>query len=324
MNEYRHVCFKDLNNYFRKDDYLGGLTNIEKQQIRNNINAVSSVELDTVRAGLLEDSYENIKQLVTNNKLSLNCKYIINDFQTIYTLDGKPEYGETYKVVLTAISSNQFDKRVSLMHQIEDETWVGLDWIVNYNFTSEKLENVDGEYYTKGKITYLQDSNNNSAFYDFKNIKYLRILPNTLVTGADVEKWYYLYTFSKIDSEGKVFENSEQCSNNQFDWDCHNNVFLSITNNNHFAGGFKNNTFIKECRSNNFMWNTFNNLFISAISHTTGTVQNAKIERDYDECVSKEFLMVGTSELAEPKFVVTSLDGDTLTTQVISLNKNEY
>ena len=41
-------------------------------------------------------------------------------------------------------------------------------WIVEYDYEYETL--TDG-IKTKGKITYLKDSNNNIAYYDFKNIK---------------------------------------------------------------------------------------------------------------------------------------------------------
>jgi hypothetical protein len=41
MNDYRHVCFKDLEGYFKKSDHLGGLSEKEKEAIRNNLEVPS-------------------------------------------------------------------------------------------------------------------------------------------------------------------------------------------------------------------------------------------------------------------------------------------
>jgi len=39
--DYKHVLFKDLHDYIRKDTYLGGFTAVEQEWIRKNIGAVS-------------------------------------------------------------------------------------------------------------------------------------------------------------------------------------------------------------------------------------------------------------------------------------------
>lgn len=333
MIDYRHVCFKDLNNYFKKDDYLGNLTYSEQSRIRSNIGAMSQEEFERARAGLVEDTYENIKEIADKRNLSLNCTYIVNDFQTMYLLDGKCEYGEVYKVVLKAISNNQFDRRVSLMKQNEEEQWIGLDWIVNYDFDSEVLcEDSDGNNIcTKGKITYLQDSHNNSAFYDFKNIRFLKEIPVQNAAGRSSTIKCNLYTFSKIENTNSGFniiENSDDNDvyNNQFDWDCYDNVFLGTTNNNHFGGKSRNNIFLSNCQYNNFDWNTANNVFCCQVRYTKGSVQNAMMPENFEYsgyAVSKEFSMVGNQDNSlEPKFVVSTIDGDTLTYQIYSL-KND-
>jgi hypothetical protein len=38
MNDYRHVCFKDLENYIRRDNFFGDLNEWEKDEIRSNLN----------------------------------------------------------------------------------------------------------------------------------------------------------------------------------------------------------------------------------------------------------------------------------------------
>ena len=45
-NDKQHVCFKDLENYWRKDEYLAGLSSIEMAQIRQNLGLPSQLEVD--------------------------------------------------------------------------------------------------------------------------------------------------------------------------------------------------------------------------------------------------------------------------------------
>src|SRR5574344_370160 len=58
------------------------------------------------------DNYYNIYNLCQNNKLIPNFKYIITDYQSIYK-----SKSDTYQLVLTAISTNQFDSNISILSQ---------------------------------------------------------------------------------------------------------------------------------------------------------------------------------------------------------------
>lgn len=321
MNEYRHVCFKDLENYFSRKNLFSELNEDEKRVIRNNLGVASLEDVNAKEGEVFEGTYLEIKELVDNSQLNLLCKYIITDFQTIYKSNTNEVWGleknpsEIYSLILTPISNSKFDKRVSIIKNGE-----ALDWIINYDFTSIQLTE---EISTKGTITYLKDQNNNSAYYDFKNIKTRVILKSSDVTGLSNTGEYDLYTFSKI-VNGQIKENSDDVSimNNIFDYDCWGNVFLGETNNNHFLGGFKNNIFTKQCTYNKFEWNTTDNKFTSNIKYTKGSLKNALVNTDsYDNSITKEFRMLHSLNSSEPVFVVTYLDGDTLTNQVIKLNK---
>ena len=57
MNEYRHVCFKDLENYYKKTDYFSGLTYDEKKLIRQNLEVVSLDQLSEKEGGIIEGTY---------------------------------------------------------------------------------------------------------------------------------------------------------------------------------------------------------------------------------------------------------------------------
>lgn len=55
MNEYRHVCFKDLNDYFKRNDYFEGLTDPEKQLILNNLGITDLIDKLIARIETLEN-----------------------------------------------------------------------------------------------------------------------------------------------------------------------------------------------------------------------------------------------------------------------------
>jgi hypothetical protein len=63
MNEYRHVCFKDLKNYFKRDDYFGNLLDSEKKLIRENLQVASVDDIKERESGVAEGTYEEIKYL---------------------------------------------------------------------------------------------------------------------------------------------------------------------------------------------------------------------------------------------------------------------
>ena len=327
MNEYRHVCFKDLENYYKKTDYFSGLTYDEKRLIRQNLEVVSLDQLSEKEGGIIEGTYQQIKELAENSELSILCKYIITDFQTIYKSNTGDIWGldnnhpsETYSIILTPISNNKFSTNVSIIRNEQ-----AMNWIVTYDFNSETLTSDSGTVVTnKGKITYMQDQNNNSAYYDFKNIRFRKQLVSTDVPGLSSTNYFDLYTFSKLSGTNIIeFSNDSSIHNNQFDYDCYENVFLGTTNNNHFYGGFKQNLFIKDCTYNKFEWNTYGNKFKESISYTQGCLRNAVVNStNADSAVSKEFKMVQNDISESPIFVVVLYDGLTLTSQVRQLSTN--
>lgn len=317
MNDYRHVCFKDLEGYFKKSDHLGGLSKSEKEAIRNNLEVPSLEEVTSKLGGVVEGTYEEIKELADANQLNSFCVYLITDFQTIYKSNTNEVWGldvepsKTYQLVLNPISNHQFSKEIEIL-----ENGVAKDWIVRYDFTQKIIEGVK----TKGEIVYLHDENNNSAFYDFKNIKFEVELDSTDVASLRSSSKYKLYTFSKYQNN-EFIEASNEAFNNEFDQNCYENVFLGYTANNHFFGGFKKNIFTKVCENNKFSWDTCNNKFTGGVSYTEGTLQNALVTTtSYESAVSKEFKMLNTSTSANPIFVITYLDGVTLTPQIEIIN----
>ena len=89
--DYKHVLFKDLHDYIRKDTYLSGFTAVEQEWIRKNIGAVS--EQDAVRTSF-NISYEDLRKLIVQKDLNPGSVYIINNFQTIYSSNVKNTLGQ--------------------------------------------------------------------------------------------------------------------------------------------------------------------------------------------------------------------------------------
>ena len=147
---------------------------------------------------------------------------------------------KVWKLLVIANTNSQLDSRVYILEDYAKE------WIVEYDVTQEILD--DG-IATKGKITYLKDQNGNSAFYDFKNIKFRRTQTELFGSNLSISGSYIdLFTFSDIDND-IVTDNSdyETTKYNVIEQGCSNNIFLGDTYNNIVKNGCQNNTFIRGC-----------------------------------------------------------------------------
>lgn len=155
---FRHVCFKDLEGYFKISDYFNNLTKEEKNIIKQNLN----IDLSFVRG-----THDEIKDRVQNRNLIPGGIYIITDYQFVDDGYNTP----IYTIITRAIDQNTLDTNATILK--ED---VILDWEIRYDFNKGP----------KGTITYLKDQNGNSAYYDFKNKKVF------------LENVGYIPTFSKL------------------------------------------------------------------------------------------------------------------------------
>lgn len=304
----RHVCMSDLKKYLKRNDYLSGYTEIEKALVRQNIGVTSSS--GSQDNDYIEGSYSEIEQIVLANQLVVGNKYIINDFQSIYISNTDDIWGgeinpsSLYKIVLTAISENQFDIRVNV---ISEKYKNSSKWIVEYMFDSELLKN---SIKTKGRITYLRDEYNNSAYYDFKNIKFRRTQSELQKVGITIQNEYEdLYTFSNSQFE----ENSESINvfNNTFEINSTNNIIISdYCYNNIFSCNTKNNLFSNSCTNNTFFSETANNNFKDKVNHLIGNVYNTDfIDLNYTNSDFPKFIQSGDNT------IITYIDAETLTLQ---------
>lgn len=319
MDYNRHVCFGDLENYLRRDSYLDKYSPLEQKQIRKNIGAIGESELASyiTKERCTYLTHEELVDLVHNDGLGIGQIYAITDFQTIYQSNVQVSPGiyqtwglninpsKVYTILTIALSHNKLFSRVIVDSEDYDKSG---KWIVEYDYEPEVLS--DG-ISTKGKITYLKDTNNNVAYYDFKNIKSRRSKSSLQELGININSDYLdLYTFNtqNFDEASESFN----VYNNYFESGAKDNVFIgNECYNNVFEGGFRNNTFASSCHSNQFQFDTFNNTFKSSVIYLTGSFNNRKfIDNEYTSLdIDKQISKV------DEGYVLTYLDPDTLTLQ---------
>ena len=272
----RYVCMTDLNNYFRKSDLLKGLTELERQQVRTNL-GIMHYTGEGGQSVPVSITYANLYDLIQRNTLVVGARYIITDFQTIYSsnvlnvLNQKVTWGALinpsliYNLVVIANTNSTLDSRAMILEHPE--------WVVEYDPTKQMLQ--DGVS-TKGRITFLKDDNNNSAYYDFKNVKFRRTSAELLNTNLLITASYLdFYTFSDIVNTQVIdASNLETTRYNKMHEDCFNNVFLGDTYNNVIESGCVNNTFLRGCHDTTLKWNSVNNLFNENVCYTSGSIYN--------------------------------------------------
>ena len=318
----RYACMSDLQAYFKKMDLLGGLTIPEQEELRKNI-GIGKVgeEGEAGQLKPLRITYEELWEKVTTNTIATGARYIITDFKSIYPFGvivnnveitgglgiAQTPLSPTYELLVTGIDKNKLDSRAYI---------VGKNWEIEYDVTKRILE--DGVT-TKGRITWLRDRNGNSAFYDFKSIKFRRTKDSLRLTTINIPDNYIdLYTFSTISNDWIVTDSSETSliEYNELKLNCWNNVFLGITANNIFEPEFRRNTFIYGCKDSHFLWQTTDNLFNEEVRYLTGALNNWVFNIGNTEIATS---ITKTIHKVNDKTIVSFLDPITYSHQIIIL-----
>lgn len=306
----RWACSEDLKNYFRIKDLLGGLTELQKSVLRANIGITTS---EGGQQAPTEISHAEIIHLLKTSSLVTGARYLIQDFRTLYTIDNTVYGGsdselpsESWNLLVTAIDTNKLDSRIVIKEHP--------DYIAEYDVTPETLV---GGATTKGKITYLKDTNNNSAYYDFKNIRFKRTY-----TKASKEVTRYLYTFSNITNDVvSDSSNSEMVHDNSFAEQCYDNVFIGDTYYNNFSPKCYGNSFYSGCNDVTLKWESINNSFYERVVDMTGTIASKTIlpgNNVLSSTITKYVHNVNET------CVVTYFDPDTYAQQIVLIPTNSY
>lgn len=274
----RFACTSDLNAYFKKKDLLGGLTFLEQAQLRANIGIVDYTG-EGGQDSPIELNYAQFWEKYNSSQLITGASYVITDFQTIYSSNTYNNAGQriswgltinpsqVWRLYIRAISKNEIDRRILI---------AGKSWEVEYDPTRKVL--ADGTT-TKGQITFLWDDNGNSAFYDFKNVRFQWTKEKLQEAGIQTSKDLALYTFSNIEN-GEVTDSSE-FSNTKFNIigeGCSNNVFIGDTYYNILEPECQNNIFAKGAHDCIIKWNTVNNRFNEPVTYLTGSLYFKQFE----------------------------------------------
>ena len=265
----RYACIHDLNNYFKKKDLLGGLTDLEQEQLRKNIGIIDYTG-EGGQSKPLEVTYAVLNDNIGKKSLVAGARYVITDFQTIYSsnvtnssgqkvtwgTDSSTNPSPIWKLIVTAITNNRLDPRVV----IDNDKMK--DWVIEYDPTKETLE--DGVT-TKGRITFMRDNHFNSAHYDFKNIKFRRTAEELDNTNLNLGAAYGdFYTFSEL----------HNTKHNELKQGCTNNIFLGDTYDNVLEADCKGNTFLRGCHDTTLRWNSVNNMFNENVCYMEGSLYN--------------------------------------------------
>lgn len=306
----RHVCLADLEEYLKRTDYLNKYTPAEQEEIRKNIGAVGQEDLDQLVATIIKENryteltYEELKKHIENKSLKIGGIYCVTDFQSIYesnyvvnkipqTWGDRINPSNTCQLLLTAAFVNILYPKAMLISDDPNS----YKWDVIYDPECKTLS--DG-ISTKGEITYLKDHNNNSAHYDFKNIRFRRTKSELRKVGFEISTPYKdVFTFNDED----LHENSNNVFNNELNsW---NTVFLASCNDNKL--NVKNSTFGSECSNNNLKGQ--NNNFKNPIIKASGTIDDSEDVDILSEDINKTIIKHNNT------YFINYLDLETLTMQ---------
>lgn len=310
-NDFRHVCYKDLKNYIERDKYFSDFTKEEIELIQKNLGIVNNQD-QSYNPTVIIGTYDEIYNQASISNLKIGYKYVIKDFRSIYSdedgnICGTDNFmpSKEYTMFLTPSSTSTFDKRVQIVNG-DLSIANPIDWIVEYDIRKKIFSNGTTN---KGTITYLKDTNNNSAYYDFKNIKFKKRLEDLNKGATTYNEDTYLYTF---DNGGNDASNSI-CKNNHLEYGAYRNVFLGNTQNVTLSADCHDNIFFKNCENCNFDYGTYNNYFKDNVIRCSGSVHEKELDSITSNNYPKRF------DILEDREVMVYLDPHTQTYQLAQL-----
>lgn len=211
-------------------------------------------------------SYEDLLSLTTNNQLVVGQKYRINDYVTTTNQSETSAATHPFDIIVEAISTDTLNENAQAAQSDNDngyfdgnklESWEIKYCIYNDDTRFAWADKVNG----KGVIYYMKDEFKNEAWYDFKNILFLRTKswfqsnPQFFIS---FNKDTYFYTFSRVEGDNSIKDdtlytsnyhaiNNSLGKNDAKKTKLNNTIFIDKPNkgafNNVIADGHKDNTF---------------------------------------------------------------------------------
>lgn len=167
-------------------------------------------------APLVELQYSQLTALVTNKKLIPGTNYKITNYITTTSQDETQSGGHQFDIIVTALSENQLSENARACKHKDDNYFLHDNlsaWEIKYCLENDSDRFAWASPTGTGVIYYMKDEHNNEAYYDFKNIMFLRsgtwIRDNCYNISAlpkDTSKWIdtYFYTFSALSSHSGI------------------------------------------------------------------------------------------------------------------------
>ena len=299
-------------NFFKINDLLSGLTAIQKLQLRANIGVLNYTN-NQGSTNAVQVTSSALQTLISTSTLAVGAKYQITDFQTIYQSNVQVNnvyqswIGNSYNLIVTANTTSTLDPNISIVEHPK--------WTARFDITPVMLS--DGTV-TKGAITYLKDENNNSAYYDFKSIKFRRLQSDLANSNLTISTNYIdLYTFSTV-TNGVAIDNSSTTTthSNEIKANCTNTVFVGDTYNNILETGCQNNTFLNGLHDSIIEWDSSNNLLNETVCYVTGAINSKSLAVGNTTLSSA---ITKTIHKVDNATIVSYLDPTTYTYQVVTI-----
>ena len=236
----------------------------------------------------VEITYDDLVKLTTSNSLHTGVLYKIIDYTTTTKQTSTNSAGHVFDIIVEAISSNELSENAKVSLHKGDTYFANCNlgaWEIKYSLYNDTnrfawADEVNG----KGVIYYMKDDCNNEAWYDFKNIRFLRTrswfssdnpyfwCSGNFATSSKTE--FYFYTFSGVNGT-TITDDSLFTSTNYHATDNHlgrstakitklnNTIFIDKLNNGAFnniiADGHNDNTFGHSIWNNMISHNFKNN-----------------------------------------------------------------
>lgn len=175
------------------------LTNEERKQVKENIGIAESV---------ISTTWADLKERKDSGTLIPGQYYEINDYKTTTTQENTKAAEHYFNILVEATSTTELNSEAKATISNRDTYFNGIElnkWIIRYDIENNQTkyawaDSVNG----RGTIYYLKDEWNNEAWYDFKNIQFLRNCSDEKYSWIGLEGNQYFYTFSRIETENII------------------------------------------------------------------------------------------------------------------------
>ena len=250
----------------------------DKQLAKTFLNEKPASEQTYVQESMSETvktdvTYSELLSLRDQGKLQTGRFYRITDYATTTVQQNTHVAGHHFNIIVQALSDYELSETAGVCAVAGDIYFAKCKmsaWRIRYCIDNDSsrfawADTANG----KGVIYYMCDENNNSAPYDFKNIKFDENYTFGLC-GEDFSlNGVYCrnneirpYSVNGVQMlNGNILDNLYEgnCSNNFFDYNCHDNYLVDNCYNNSFGVGCSGNTLYYSCYNNVFGMGCNNN-----------------------------------------------------------------